>query len=161
MERENKEKDKALEYQQVRGKERQAEIDRIREREKYYRRKSDREQDKRPTDVQDIESDDADDEREKMRQEGEKMRQEREKMRQEREKMRKEVIELQYRNDGLVAEMEENEVVELYDEEKRCYTTETQKYVHRLLTNNVATNRVGAVITDILELAGKKTQQSA
>ena len=146
-----------MEYQQVRGTERQAEIDRIREREKYYRKKCDRlqEQDKRPTDVQDIiKSDDADDEREKMRQEGEKMRQER-------EKMRKEVIELQYRNDGLVAEMEENEVVELYDEEKRCYTTETQKYVHRLLTNNVATNRVGAVITDILELAGKKTQQSA
>ena len=28
--------------------------------------------------------------------------------------------------------------------------------MHRLLTNNVATNHVGTVITDILELAGKK-----
>ena len=98
-----------MEYQQVRGTERQAEIDRIREREKYNRKKCDRlqEQDKRPTNVQDIiESNDADDEREKLRQD---------------------VIELQYRNGILIAEIEENEVVELYDQEKRCYTTETQR----------------------------------
>lgn len=70
------------------------------------------------------------------------------------EDLRRQIVELEHRYDILNEDIS-SDTVELYNKEGREFTFQAQRCVHALLSENVATNRVGNVITEVLKLAGK------
>ena len=132
--------DRKLEELNERCTRKQTEIDRIRQREKYYRLKCDtlegelKEQDQQQKEEEPESTDKSEDE------------------------LTQHIIELQYRNDILEERLAESNTVELYDEYTKQYTPETERCVQSLLTHNVALNRVGDVITDVLKLVEKSSK---
>ncbi|XP_041472634.1 uncharacterized protein LOC121421886 [Lytechinus variegatus] len=71
------------------------------------------------------------------------------------EDIRKEVIEMEYRIYVLQEEVT-SDTVELYDEDNKEFTPQTQRCVQSLLTENVGINHVGNVIREVLKLVDKK-----
>lgn len=133
-------KDARIEQLEKKVKAKQQDLDRTRHREKYARTKADK-----------LEGKVKEFEKKGPEMEGADTMEEEENA----EELRKQVIELEFENDVLKEQLAKSDVVELYDDISKEYTSETQRCVQSLLTNNVAISRVGSVITDVLQLAGK------
>jgi hypothetical protein len=75
--------------------------------------------------------------------------------------LKQKITELEYQNEVLLEQQRhlENEVVNIFDEEKRCYTPQLQQCVHTLLENHISTTRVGKVIEACLGMVGKKSNK--